>query len=176
MVDVAINGRSAQGGLAQTDHYRNESDVLPRAEDARRLARSLEFDSGGHEGAEDDLTVVIQENAEEPVEQIGIERADGALIIRLDGKPYTREPKQGAKEHDANLNSKFKFSNLAAWVKTAESSPIVYIQMGHDRVAWENPAFRTLLDNAVRWAASKDAMAWAKKNPTKIFKGRASTN
>ena len=38
-----------------------------------------------------------------------------------------------------NLNPKSKFSNLAAWVKTAENSPIVYIQLGHDRLAWENP-------------------------------------
>jgi type 1 glutamine amidotransferase len=55
-------------------------------------------------------------------------------------------------------------------VKTAENSPIVYIQLGHDRQTWETPAFRTLLDNAIKWAASRDAMAWAKKNPKKIFK------
>jgi type 1 glutamine amidotransferase len=69
-----------------------------------------------------------------------------------------------------NLNPRAKFSNLAAWVKTAENSPIVYIQLGHDNQAWSNPAFRTLLDNAIKWAASPDAMAWAKKNPKKIFK------
>ncbi len=69
-----------------------------------------------------------------------------------------------------NLNPKSKFSNLAAFVKTAESSPIVYIQLGHDRIAWENPAFRRLLDNAIKWAASPEAMAWAKKNPKRIFK------
>lgn len=74
------------------------------------------------------------------------------------------------KDVAANLNPRAKFSNLAAWVKTAENSPIVYIQLGHDRLAWENPAFRTLLDNAIRWAASPEAMAWAKKNPKRIFK------
>jgi hypothetical protein len=84
-------------GVAQTDHYINESDYY------RNLARNLEVDSGGQEGAEDDLTVVIQEDADKPVEQVGIERADGALIIRLDGKPFVREPKVAAKEHDANL-------------------------------------------------------------------------
>jgi hypothetical protein len=84
-------------GVAATDHYVNESDYY------RNLARSLEVDSGGHEGGEDDLTIVVQPEAEEPVEQIGIERADGALIIRLDGKPYVKEPKVAAKEHDANL-------------------------------------------------------------------------
>jgi len=74
------------------------------------------------------------------------------------------------KDVSLNLNPRSKFSNLAAWVKTAESSPVVYIQLGHDRLAWENPAFRTLLDNAIRWSASPDAMAWAKKNPRRIFK------
>jgi len=74
------------------------------------------------------------------------------------------------KEHDLNLNPKTKFSNLAAWVKTAENSPIVYIQMGHDARAWNNPAYRTLVANAIKWAATPDAMAWAKKNPSKIFK------
>ena len=74
------------------------------------------------------------------------------------------------KEHDRNLNPKFKYSNLAGWVKTAENSPIVYIQMGHDNRAWVNPAYRTLVANSIKWAASPEAMAWAKKNPTKIFK------
>src|SRR5262245_22836523 len=84
-------------GVAPTENYLNESDHY------RNLARGLEFDSRGAEGAEDDLTVVVREDANEPVEQVGIERADGALIIRLDGKPFTREPKQSAKKHDANL-------------------------------------------------------------------------
>ncbi len=74
------------------------------------------------------------------------------------------------KDHHLNLNPKTKFSNLAAWVKTAENSPIVYIQMGHDDRAWSNPAYRMLVANAIKWAASPEAMAWAKKNPSKIFK------
>jgi type 1 glutamine amidotransferase len=74
------------------------------------------------------------------------------------------------KDHDLNLNSKTKFSNLSAWVKTAENSPIVYIQGGHGASAWTNPAYQTLVANSIKWAASPDAMAWAKKNPSKIFK------
>jgi hypothetical protein len=77
-----ING----GGIPATEHYRNLSDTPPRPSD---------------DG--DELTVVIQEDAEESVEQVGVERADGALIIRLDGKPYVREPTERAKQHDANL-------------------------------------------------------------------------
>jgi uncharacterized protein len=60
-------------------------------------------------------------------------------------------------------------SNMVAWVKTAENSPVAYIQHGHDHQAWENPAFRTMLMNAMRWAASPEAMKWAAANPKKIF-------
>jgi type 1 glutamine amidotransferase len=73
-------------------------------------------------------------------------------------------------DHDRNLNPKWPYSSLAAWVKTAETSPVVYVQFGHDRVAWENPQFRTLMLNAMKWAGSAEAKAWAKANPKKIFK------
>src|SRR5215467_4099366 len=113
MVDVSINGKPVSGGgagsdpPARTEHYLNESDHY------RNLASNLEFDSQGQEGAENDLTVVIQEDASKPVEQVGIERADGALIIRLDGKPYTREAEGSAKEHDANLAEHIDDQELA---------------------------------------------------------------
>jgi uncharacterized protein len=61
-------------------------------------------------------------------------------------------------------------SSLAAWCKASERSPIVYLQFGHDAKAWENPGFRTLMSNSIRWAASKDALAWAAANRTTIFK------
>lgn len=60
-------------------------------------------------------------------------------------------------------------SNMTAWVKAAEKSPVAYIQHGHDHLAWENPAFRTLMMNAIRWAASKEAKDWAAAHPQKIF-------
>ena len=60
-------------------------------------------------------------------------------------------------------------SNVAAWVKAAESSPVVYVQLGHDATAWVNESFRMLMTNAIKWAASDEAMAWAKANPAKIF-------
>ena len=64
-------------------------------------------------------------------------------------------------------------SNLAGWVRTAEKSPLVYLQNGHDAVAWKNPAFQTLMRNSIKWAASQEARDWAAKNPTKVRKPRA---
>jgi uncharacterized protein len=60
-------------------------------------------------------------------------------------------------------------SNMTGWVKTAERSPVVYIQHGHDKVVWENPAWQKLMLNSIKWAASKDAKEWANSNPKKIF-------
>jgi len=68
------------------------------------------------------------------------------------------------------LNPAVKPSNLAAYVKTAENSPVAYVQMGHGAGSWTNPAYRQLLLNSIKWAASPEAKAWAKANPKKIFK------
>jgi uncharacterized protein len=71
--------------------------------------------------------------------------------------------------HTRHLNPNYTFSNLFAWAKSAENSPIVYIQGGHDRQAWENENFRQLMRNAIEWAASDEAHAWARANPSRIF-------
>jgi type 1 glutamine amidotransferase len=60
-------------------------------------------------------------------------------------------------------------SNLTAWVKVAERSPLAYIQHGHDNLAWSNPYFQKLILNAIKWAASPDAKNWSHANPKKIF-------
>ena len=75
-------------GIQPTEHYRNLDDPVPGA-------ATTPPDS-------DPVVVVIQEDAEKAPENIGIERADGALIIRLDGKT-AREPRGSAQAHDANL-------------------------------------------------------------------------
>ena len=68
-----------------------------------------------------------------------------------------------------NLNPKVKYSNLAAWVKVAENSPVFFTQVGHGATAWAVPAYRQFVGNAIKWAASPEALAWAKANPKRIF-------
>src|SRR5499427_8903875 len=76
-----------------TNHFRNESDLY---------GHGWPPPTEGPDG--EPLTIVIQEDADEPVDNVGIERADGSLIIRLDGKPPRKEPSEGsARKHDANL-------------------------------------------------------------------------
>jgi type 1 glutamine amidotransferase len=55
-------------------------------------------------------------------------------------------------------------------VKASENSPVFYTQIGHDNNAWRVPAYQTLVRNAIKWAASPEAHAWAKANRTRIFK------
>lgn len=69
-----------------------------------------------------------------------------------------------------NLGPNWKYSDATAWVKVSENSPVFYTQVGHGETAWRNPQFRMLLQNAIKWAASPEALAWAKANPTHIFK------
>jgi hypothetical protein len=52
---------------------------------------------------------------------------------------------------------------------TAERSPVVYIQHGHDNTAWSNPAWQKLVLNAIKWAASQESKTWAHANAKRIF-------
>ena len=48
------------------------------------------------------------------------------------------------------------------WTHRYENSPIVYLQLGHDGVAYRNPNFRRLINQAMRWVVSQ-ANATAKR-------------
>jgi uncharacterized protein len=52
-------------------------------------------------------------------------------------------------------------SDLVCWVKSAGRAPVAYIQFGDGPVTYGDPSFRRVLLNAIRWAASADARAWA---------------
>jgi type 1 glutamine amidotransferase len=60
-------------------------------------------------------------------------------------------------------------SSLCGWYKSAERSPVVYIQHGHDNDGWSNPNFRKLLLNAIKWTASPEGKNWAHANAKRIF-------
>jgi type 1 glutamine amidotransferase len=53
-------------------------------------------------------------------------------------------------------------SDLIGWVKRAGNSPLVYLQPGDDHVTYDNPDYRLLVENAVRWVASPAAHDWAR--------------
>ncbi len=43
-------------------------------------------------------------------------------------------------------------TSLLGWTKRYGNSPIVYLQPGHERVAYEDPRFRKIVRNAIIWA------------------------
>ena len=42
-----------------------------------------------------------------------------------------------------------------AWARTEGKSRVVYLQLGHDHAAYENPNYRKLVAQSIRWAAKK---------------------
>lgn len=52
-------------------------------------------------------------------------------------------------------------SNLIGWTKRARNSPLVYLQPGDGPPTYQNPHYRRLVENAIRWAASPEALSWA---------------
>ncbi len=53
-------------------------------------------------------------------------------------------------------------SNLIVWANACGNSPIVVSDVGDSPLAYDDPGYRRLLENAIRWVASADARAWAK--------------
>lgn len=53
-------------------------------------------------------------------------------------------------------------SNLVAWAKTHERSPVVYLQFADGPVTYADPNFRRALSNAIEWTSSTEASEWAR--------------
>jgi type 1 glutamine amidotransferase len=53
-------------------------------------------------------------------------------------------------------------SDLIGWTKRARNSPLVYLQPGDGPATYEDANYRRLIENAIRWVCSKEALAWAK--------------
>jgi type 1 glutamine amidotransferase len=51
-------------------------------------------------------------------------------------------------------------SDLVAWAKHADRSPVVYLQFGDGPVTYADASYRRALSNAIHWVASSDACAW----------------
>ncbi len=54
-------------------------------------------------------------------------------------------------------------SNLVAWAKTHDRSPVVYLQFADGPVTYADPNFRRALGNAIRWVSSDEAAGWASR-------------
>ncbi len=57
-----------------------------------------------------------------------------------------------------------------AWVKTYENNRVVYLELGHDHFAYENPNYRELVARSIRFVAGRPADLQAA--PKKLFNGK----
>ncbi len=46
-------------------------------------------------------------------------------------------------------------SPLVGWTKKSDQSTLVYLMLGHDKLAYENPAFKQLLEQSINWLAGQ---------------------
>lgn len=54
-------------------------------------------------------------------------------------------------------------SDLIVWANACGNSPIVVSDVGDSPLAYDDPDFRRLMENSLRWVASEDARQWAKQ-------------
>ena len=78
------------------------------------------------------------------------EREFFSASLAIRGKMFSRE----GWSHPAG-------SNLVGWARRQGRSPIVTLLLGDGPSAYEHPAFRRLVGNAIRWVASDAAREWA---------------
>ena len=53
-------------------------------------------------------------------------------------------------------------SDLIVWANACENAPIVVSDVGDSPLAYDDPDFRRLMENAIRWVASQEARDWAR--------------
>ena len=53
-------------------------------------------------------------------------------------------------------------SNLIVWANACRNSPVVVSDVGDSPLAYDDPSYRKLIENALNWLASDDARQWAR--------------
>lgn len=59
----------------------------------------------------------------------------------------------GADAHPLLTTTHEKSGKPLMWARTEKKSRVVYLQLGHDHSAYENPNYRELIARAIQWAA-----------------------
>ena len=57
----------------------------------------------------------------------------------------------GADVHPLLSTTHPKAGKLLMWTRTEKKSRVVYLQLGHDHSAYENPSYRELVARSIRW-------------------------
>jgi hypothetical protein len=63
----------------------------------------------------------------------------------------------GAASHALLTTDEPTSGRVIGWAKTYEAARVVYLQLGHDHLGYENPNYRRLVAQAIRWTAQRGA-------------------
>ncbi|OJJ21604.1 hypothetical protein BKI52_13905 [marine bacterium AO1-C] len=88
-------------------------------------------------------------------------------VLEDDVVPLLRSDFNFVSENFANGGLGFKEhpkgSDLIAWVRASGKSPIAYLQPGHGPQIYSDNNYKRLIVNAIKWANSEEAYAWAEE-------------
>ena len=56
-------------------------------------------------------------------------------------------------------------SDLIVWARACRNAPVVVSDVGDSPLAYDDPAYRRLIENSLRWLASSEARRWAQSQP-----------
>ena len=57
-------------------------------------------------------------------------------------------------------------SDLIVWANACRNSPVLVSDVGDGPLAYDDPNYRRLIENAIRWVASAEARQWAREQTT----------
>lgn len=145
---------------------------------ADKIRRKAHPDSGYRHDVKHTVTVALEHPVTEAVEaSFGIEdelylshvfRDDVLPLLRSD-YDYTDENFYSAQQAvKGEMFSREGWShqrghNLIGWIKSYKNSPIVYLQCGDSKQAYDNANYRKLVSNAIAWVSSAEAKDWARR-------------
>ena len=144
--------------------------------------RGVDYPDSGYLLAANHTCMVVEEEADHPVVQgvdLSFELQDEIYLA-----PYHEDSLVPLVRSDFDFTYKNFFSpslvvnngrmyergdwthpptpNLVVWAKNYRNSPIVYVQAGDVPTSYNNPNYRRLLANAIKWVASDEAHEWAR--------------
>jgi type 1 glutamine amidotransferase len=90
--------------------------------------------------------------------QIAVNKDHPASVGLADFEIYDETYGIGDCHDDCDVlltTSKEPSMRTLAWSRTYKNSRIFCLQLGHDTESWENPAFKTVVQNGIRWCAGE---------------------
>jgi uncharacterized protein len=143
-----VPGSGYRGGAGEP--HRNATHRLAPVDPAHPVVRGLEA------GFEITDELYLRTPLPASLDTVPLLRSDYAFVQANFNPPPLAPPEERAGwSHPPG-------DNTIVWARRVRNSPVVASEAGDGPAAYDNPAFRRLLSNAIAWVASDEAKAWAR--------------